>query len=445
MMRDIFVRFAPSPTGFLHLGNARTAALNFLFARHHKGRFVLRLDDTDHTRARAEYKDAIIEDLAWLGIVPDQTFCQSERGAAYQKAADQLKASGRLYPCYESEQELALARRQARAAGRPPVYDRAALALTAAQKQAFEDDEDDGRQPHWRFKLSGEICSFDDLLRGAVKVQTASLSDPVLIRADGRFLYTLPSVLDDLDFNISDVIRGEDHLTNTAVHVELAEALGGAPPRFAHHPLMTDHEGASLSKRKGDLSLRALKADGFEPETLLHFLIGDDDFSRDLIRNFDFAKAASERIRFDQVHLLRLNGRFLHELDGAVAAPRLAAMGISGGASFWEAVRRNLTRFSDARLWWELLDDDFSGIASDAAFLAEAARLLPPAPWDDEVWANWTRALGAATGRRGRELYLPLRLALTGREDGPEMKNLILLLGYDRVLARLNGRSFTSS
>ena len=432
-MSDVRVRFAPSPTGFLHLGNARTAALNFLFAHHAHGKFILRLDDTDPARSRDEYKNAIIEDLAWLGLPYDEVFSQSERLAAYQKAAITLKEKGLLYPCYETAQELALLRRAARSSqNSSPAYDRAALKLTEAQKQQFQDE---GRQPHWRFKLSGEICRFEDLLHGAVKLKTASLSDPVLIRADGRFLYTLPSVLDDRDFNISHVIRGDDHLTNSAVHVELAAALGGAAPTFAHHPLMTDVSGASLSKRKGQLSLRDLKAEGFEPETLLHFLIGEQKENKE---SFDFVKAASENIRFDHAHLLRLNGRFLHELDWSEAEGRLAALGMTGSAAFWQAIRRNLTKLSEVQFWQDLLDDQFKGTIQDEAFLAEAARLLPPAPWDDQVWSRWTKQLGEATSRRGRDLYLPLRLALTAREEGPEMKNLILLLGYDRVRARLN-------
>ena len=429
-MSDVRVRFAPSPTGFLHLGNARTAALNFLFARHAHGKFILRLDDTDPARSRDEYKNAIIQDLAWLGLPHDEVFSQSERLADYQKAADRLKEKGLLYPCYETAQELALLRRAARSSqNSSPVYDRAALKLTEAQKQQFQDE---GHQPHWRFKLSGEICRFEDLLHGAIKLKTASLSDPVLIRADGRFLYTLPSVLDDLDFNISHVIRGDDHLTNSAVHVELAAALGGGAATFAHHPLMTDGSGASLSKRKGQLSLRDLKEEGFEPEALLHFLIGDQKES------FDFVKAACENIRFDHAHLLRLNGRFLHGLDWSEAEGRLAALGMTGSVAFWQAIRRNLTKLSEVQFWQDLLDDRFQGTIQDEAFLAEAARLLPPAPWDDQVWSRWTKQLGEATSRRGRDLYLPLRLALTAREEGPEMKNLILLLGYDRVRARLN-------
>ena len=432
-MSDVRVRFAPSPTGFLHLGNARTAALNFLFAHHAHGKFILRLDDTDPARSRDEYKNAIIEDLAWLGLPYDEVFSQSERLAAYQKAAITLKEKGLLYPCYETAQELALLRRAARSSqNSSPAYDRAALKLTDAQKQQFQDE---GRVPHWRFKLSGEICRFEDLLHGAVKLKTASLSDPVLIRADGRFLYTLPSVLDDLDFNISHVIRGDDHLTNSAVHVELAAALGGAAPTFAHHPLMTDVSGASLSKRKGQLSLRDLKEEGFEPETLLLFLIGEQKENKE---SFDFVKAASENIRFDHAHLLRLNGRFLHGLDWSEAERRLAVMGMTGSAAFWQAIRRNLTKLSEVQFWQDLLDDRFQGTIQDEAFLAEAARLLPPAPWDDQVWSLWTKQLGEATSRRGRDLYLPLRLALTAREEGPEMKNLILLLGYDRVRARLN-------
>jgi glutamyl-tRNA synthetase len=420
----IKTRFAPSPTGYLHLGNARTALLNFLFAKQEGGAFILRIDDTDDTRSKPEYEAGIKEDLSWLDIGWDETFSQSSRFNQYEAALEGLKSKGLLYPCYESEEELALARRTALQARRPPVYSRAALNLTKAERDAFEAQ---GIKPHWRFKLSQEETSFTDSLHGETSIKTDSLSDPVLIRADGRFLYTLPSVLDDLEHHITHIIRGDDHLTNSAVQVELAHALGGAAPIFAHHPLMVNEDGSPMSKRNEDLSLRYFREEGFEPEALVEFLAG---------RPFDFQKQASQNIRYQRMRLEKINSLIIHAMDWQRAKQRLP-QDIS--QNDWEGLRHNLIFVKDAKLWHEVIygQPNLPEQKSEGDFLQKALELLPPAPLNENSWGEWTKSLSAATGRKGRELYLPHRLALTGQEKGPEMKNLVLLLGREKISSRL--------
>lgn len=426
-------RFAPSPTGFLHIGNARTALLNFIFAKQQGGAFILRLDDTDLTRSTEPYKQSIQEDLRWLGIEWDEMFSQSARARAYEAAAEQLKRADRLYPCYESEAELALARRAARQSGKTPMYNRAALSLSSKERQSLEAQ---GQKPHWRFKLSHQTCHFQDLIHGAMRVETTSLSDPILIRADGTFLYMLPSVADDLDHQITHIIRGDDHLTNSAIHVELAEALGGTPPIFAHHPLMVDADGAPLSKRLGALSLRDLKARGFEAEAVRALIVDapSDDAA-------DFAATAARHVHFDHARLERLNAAIIHQMDWQEAKSRLSEQARSQlDERFWQSVRANLVFFNEVEGWREIIYGcpNLPSQSEAGDLLSRARSLLPAAPWDEDVWARWTSALAKETGLKGRDLYLPLRLALTGLEKGPEMKNLILLLGYERVAQRLS-------
>jgi glutamyl-tRNA synthetase len=440
------VRFAPSPTGLLHVGNARTAVLNFLFAKKNGGKFMLRIDDTDTERSKPEYEAAIIEDLAWLGVAHDLFARQSERAPAHQAAAETLKATGRLYPCYESQLELDRRRQRQIAQGRPPVYDRAALKLTAEDRAKLEAQ---GRRPHWRFKLSQSKVKFRDLIRGEVEIDTAHLSDPVLIREDGRFLYTLPSVVDDIDFSISHIIRGEDHVTNTAVQIELFEALGAAAPAFAHHPLLVGAGGEALSKRLGSLSLKLLREDGIEPLAAVSYLaktgtsdpiVPYTDIAA-LVAEFSMEKIGRAPAHFDPAELSNLNAKLLHGLPYEAVAARLSAAGIGGGAAFWEAARPNLSRFADAADIWTLVQGPIAPAIEDAGFAAKAAALLPPEPWDEGTWAAWTAAVAAATGLKGRALYHPLRLALTGREHGPELKKLLPLIGRAGALARLEGKT----
>jgi len=440
------VRFAPSPTGLLHVGNARTAVLNFLFARKAGGKFMLRIDDTDAERSKPEYEAGIIEDLNWLGVAHDLFTRQSERAEAHRAAAEKLKASGQLYPCYETALELDRRRQRQIAAGKPPVYDRAALALTAEDRAKLEAQ---GKKPHWRFKLSQSKVKWRDLIRGEVEIDTAHLSDPVLIREDGRFLYTLPSVVDDVDFSITHIIRGEDHVTNTAVQIEIFEALGAPPPAFAHHPLLVGAGGEALSKRLGSLSLKLLREDGIEALAAVSYLAktGTSDAIAphasldELIAGFAMEKIGRAPAHFDPAELSNLNAKLLHALSFEAVAARLAAVGVTGGAPFWEAVKPNLARFSDVADLWTLVAGPVAPAIEDKAFVARAAALLPPEPWDEATWNAWTGAVAAATGLKGRALYHPLRLALTGREHGPELKKLLPLIGRANALARLNGET----
>ena len=439
------VRFAPSPTGRLHVGNIRSAALNYLFAHREGGRFVLRIDDTDLARSTKAFEDGIRADLAWLGLEWSETYSQSARFPSYEAARDALIAAGRLYPAYDTEEELERKRRIAQARGRPPIYDRTALQLTPADRAAFEAQ---GRKPHWRFKLSGARVEWDDLIRGRQTVETGSLSDPVLIREDGAFLYTLPSVVDDIELTMSHIIRGEDHVTNTGVQIEIFKALGAEPPAFAHHPLMVGADGEGLSKRLGSLSIESLREEGLEPLAIVSHLakIGTSDPVRarpdleTLAQELSWEKIGRAPARFDVEELKRVNAETLHAMEYAAAKPRLAALGCDLGEDFWRAVRGNLTVFADAARWGEIVSGVVAPVVEDAAFLANAASVLPPAPYDETTWNAWTEAVKAKTGAKGRQLFMPLRLALTGMPHGPEMPKLFALMPEAKVRARLAGQ-----
>jgi glutamyl-tRNA synthetase len=440
------VRFAPSPTGRIHIGNARTALLNYLYAKKRGGTFVLRYDDTDRTRSTKEFADGIAEDLAWLGMTPDRIERQSDRIGRYDAVADALRASASLYACYETEEELEYRRRRQLAQHRAPVYDRAALKLTAEDRAKLEAE---GRKPHWRFKLDHHVVTWHDGVRGDQRIDCASLSDPVLIRADGSYLYTLPSVADDIDMGVTDVIRGEDHVTNTAVQIQLFEALGATVPRFAHHNLLTLPSGEGLSKRLGHLSIAALRDDGYEPSAVaaLSVLIGTSHSVEpvadlaDLMGKVDLTDVSHSAAKFDPAELGALNARTLHMLTFAQVAPRLQALGVAGGEAFWDAVRGNLTRFREAADWWQVVAGDTTFASDDPELLQTAVEHLPPEPWDSGTWPAWTKVVGTASGRKGRALFHPLRLALTGREQGPELKLLLPLIGRARVLQRLQAAS----
>jgi glutamyl-tRNA synthetase len=429
-------RFAPSPTGHLHVGNLRTALMNWLLARRAGGRFILRLDDTDAGRSRAGYAASIEEDLAWLGLRWDALVRQSDRLPLYAAAADTLREAGRLYECFETADELELRRRAQLAAGRPPVYDRAALALDEADRAALRAV----RPSHWRFKLDRTRVAWNDAILGPTSIDAASVSDPVLIRGDGQVLYTLASVVDDARLGITDVVRGADHVTNTAAQIQMFEALGAAPPRFAHHSLLTGSGGEALSKRLGALSLRDLRAGGIEPMALVSLLarlgsadpvelIGSLDEAAD---GFEIARFGTAPTRFDPADLGPLSARHLRSLDLAAVAADLDEFGVPRdiAPAFWEAVRGNVERRGDIRDWW-LICRDGGGAApepEDADFVAHALSLLPPRPWDAGTWSAWTGVVGGATGRRGRALFRPLRRALTGRDAGPDMSALMPLL-----------------
>jgi glutamyl-tRNA synthetase len=443
---SVTVRFAPSPTGRIHAGNIRTAMFNHLFARRTGGRLIFRLDDTDRERSTEEFARGIEEDLHWLGVDWADKVRQSDRFDRYAEAVEKLKASGRLYPAYETPDELELKRKRQLARGKPPVYDRAALQLSAADRARLEAE---GRKPHWRFKLEQRDVVWDDLVRGRQHVDAVSLSDPVLVRADGTYLYTMPSVVDDIDLGITHVIRGEDHVTNTAPQIQLFEALGAEPPAFGHHNLLVGADGQALSKRDRTLSIAALREEGIEALAVASYsaLIGTSDpvaphaSLDELARAFDFAKLSRAPARFDPHELRLLNAKLLHMLPFSAVAERLATMGVGGGEEFWEAVRGNLAVLGDAKHWWRVVEGPIEPVIENPDLCRAASGLLPREPWDEGTWPAWSSAVKQATGAKGKALFAPLRLALTAREHGPELKLLLPLIGRARAQARLEGKT----
>lgn len=438
------VRFAPSPTGMLHVGNARTALITWLFARRHGGTYLLRIDDTDHERSKIEYEEAIEESLIWLGLPWNDKANQKNRMARYQTEIDKLKASGRLYPCYETPEELSLKRKGQLAQGKPPLYDRAALTLSDAARAKYEAE---GRKPHWRFKLERAPIEWNDLIRGPVKFNGNDMSDPVLIREDGTPLYHLCSVIDDIDFDITHIVRGEDHVSNTASHIQMFEAMGAKPPLFAHLPLISDAEGGKLSKRLGALSIRDLKNnEGLEPMAINSLLarLGTSDpidaFGTldELAADFDFAKFSRGTPKFDPAELVRLNAKLIHDMPFSRVNVRLAQMGMPElDENFWNGVRRNVQKITDVAEWWNMARGPVTPVIEDADFIRAAANLLPPAPWTRDTWGQWAESVKTATGRKGKQLFMPLRQALTGMEHGPELADLLMLIGPEMARKRL--------
>lgn len=434
------LRFAPSPTGRIHIGNARTAILNWLIAQKTGGQFILRYDDTDTARSKTEHAEAIAADLHWLGIKPARVEYQSKRFDKYAAAAEKLKTSGHLYACYESADELDRRRKRQLARHQPPIYDRAALKLTADDRAKLEAE---GRRPHWRFKLDHATVEWNDLIRGPQHIDTATLSDPVLIREDGSYLYTLPSVVDDIEFGITHVIRGEDHVVNAAVQIEITRALGGAIPAYAHHSLLTGSDGAGLSKRLGSLSIGAMRENGLEAMAVVSIaaLLGTSDSIhpcadyKELVEGFDLAKLSRAPARFDEAELNHLNAKLLHMLPWEAVKDRLDY----GSEAFWLAVRGNLEKLSDAKAWHEIITGKITPVvaAEDRSFVREAAKSLPPEPWDSTTWKTWTEALKLTIERKGKQLFMPLRLALTGLDHGPELAALLPLIGRQKALDRL--------
>jgi glutamyl-tRNA synthetase len=439
------VRFAPSPTGKLHVGNVITALRNWLFARQMGGAFLLRIDDTDTARSTKAYEDGIFTDLTWLGLNWDELARQSERFAIYDKARDRLIEAGLLYPCYETGEELDRKRKIALSRKLPPIYDRAALNLSQAERDAFEAE---GRKPHWRFKLSGKRVAWQDLIRGAQTVDTGSMSDPVLIREDGAYLYTLPSVVDDVDLGVTHVIRGEDHVTNTGAQAEIFEALtGGSRPEFGHFPLLVGADGETLSKRIGSLSVESLRDEGVAPLAVLSLMarIGTSDPVEAvetldaLVAGFDFSKIGRAPARFDPEDVKRLDAQLLQKASYTSVKDRLAALDCDLGEAFWLAVRGNLARFDDVLVWAKVVQGPIEPQIDDHEFARSALGLLPAAPFDETSWSSFTEAVKQATGAKGKALFMPLRKALTGQEHGPEMQSLFVLIGHDRAAKRLSG------
>jgi glutamyl-tRNA synthetase len=437
MTRPTVTRFAPPPTGYIHVGNLRTALMNYLIARQTGGTFILRLDDTDQERSKQEYIDGLKEDLAWLGITYDRVEQQSKRLARYMEAAEQLKAAGRFYECFETPVELDLKRKKLLNMGKPPVYDRASLHLTEAQKEAYRAE---GRKGYWRFKLDLERIEWKDGIIGDISIDAASVSDPVLIKADGQILYTFASSVDDVDMGVTHIVRGADHVTNTATQIQIMKALGGTPPSFAHHSLLTGPKGEELSKRLGVLSLRDLRARGVVPMALLSLMarLGSSrpvelaGSMQELIDGFDISTFGAAPTKFDDQDLFPLTRAHLQALPFAAVKDRVAALGVPEEKAelFWQVARDNITVLADLEGWWKLFRDGATPLvdAEDRDFVAQAMTMLPPQPWTHDTWGQWTEAVKAATGRKGKALFRPLRRALTGLDAGPEMADVMPLL-----------------
>ena len=434
------VRFAPSPTGRIHIGNARTAILNWLMSRKENGQFILRYDDTDVARSTQEFADGIATDIAWLGIVPDRVEWQSKRFPRYDAVVAEMKAKGQLYACYETADELERRRKRQEARGGLRTYDRAGLKLSAEERAALEAE---GRKPHWRFKLDNRVIEWNDLIRGSQHTDLASQSDPVLVREDGSYLYTLPSVIDDIDFGITHVIRGEDHVTNAGVQVAITEALGGKPPIYAHHSLLVGADGKGLSKRIGSLSIASMREQGLEPMAVVSHaaLLGTSDNIhpcadiQELVDGFDLTKISRAPGRFDEKDLNQLNAKLLHMLQWEAVKHRLP----DKTEDFWLAIRGNIEKFSETEFWDDVIQQDLKiDVApEDVDFIATARAALPPEPWDGTTWKTWTDAVKASTDRKGKALFMPLRMVLTGMDHGPELAALLPLIGRQKVLDRM--------
>lgn len=443
MTQKIKFRFAPSPTGKVHIGNIRTAIITWVAARAMGGEFMLRIDDTDSERSKDEYTDLLKTDLTWLGLDWDDYAHQRDRWDRYNELIQKLKDDERLYPCYETSEQLDLKRKALLNAGKPPIYDRSALVLTDEEKAKLEAE---GRKPHWRFKMDAKPIEWNDLVRGEVKFDGALMSDPVLIREDGRPLYHLCSVIDDIDFGISHITRGEDHVSNTATHVQMFEALGATPPTMAHLPLIADMEGGKLSKRLGSLAVESLREDeGIEPMAIVSLLarLGTSDpieaFTdmKPIIDAFDFTKFGRGTPKMDVSEIERLNARIVHQLsfDDVKNRPELNGL----DENFWMNVRANLKKVSDVTDWAHVTNDKITASVADEdkEYIKLAAENLPEGDIADDTWTIWTSKLKDQTDRKGRGLFMPLRQALTGMDHGPEMDKMLKLLGRERALRRL--------
>lgn len=430
-------RFAPSPTGFIHVGNLRTALFNYLIARKSGGQFILRIDDTDPERSKEEYVDAIKRDLEWLGLTWDRVERQSARLDRYAAAADKLREMGRFYEAWETPTELDLKRKKLLNMGKPPVYDRAALDLSEDEKAALRAERGAGV---WRFKLDQERINWNDGILGDISIDAASVSDPVLIRADGQVLYTIASVVDDTEMGVTHVVRGNDHVTNTATQIQMITALGNTPPEFAHHSLLTGPQGESLSKRLGTLALKDLREQGVEPEALLSLMarLGSSQpvelrmTLEEIADGFDLNQFGSAPTKFDVQDLFPLTAKKLHNLPFEDVKAQITEIGVPADKAelFWKVCRENITVRGDLAGWWTLFSEGAEPLIADEdrEFISQAVALLPEGPFDADTWGNWTKAVKEATGRKGKGLFMPLRKALTGQERGPEMADVLQLL-----------------
>jgi glutamyl-tRNA synthetase len=441
------LRFAPSPTGYIHVGNTRTLLVNWLYARRHNATFYLRFDDTDAERSKVEYEEQIIKDLAWLGITYEKVFRQSERLEIYAQAATKLKESNRLYPCYETKNELDFKRKRLLSQGRPPIYDRAALKLSKDQIESYEKE---GRKPHWRFLLNDDEITWNDLAHGPLSFQGSNLSDPILVREDGTPVFTLSGMVDDMEMGITHILRGDDHITNTAIQIQILEALGGKASdfHFGHTPLLTGAQGEGLSKRLGSLSLHELRTDDFDPLAITNYLanLGLSEempltFSlTDLAIQFDLQKLGKSAPKFSLEDMERTNADILHHMPYPLIQERIKNHGYENiREDFWETVKGNLTRLRDLKPFMTMCFGEISPVIEDTTYLEQAISVLPNEPWTDATWESWTNIIKEKTGRKGKELYMPLRLALTGESHGPEMKKFLPFIGYNKAKRRLSG------
>ena len=445
MTKNIITRFAPSPTGLLHVGNIRTALFNYLYAIKNNGKFILRIDDTDSERSTDEFAEQIVSDLKWLGIKIDKIYKQSERIDIYRKYFNQLVEKGFLYECFETQEELDYKRKRLVARRMPPVYDRTSLNLSEEEKNKYISE---GRKPYWRFKLSGKKNIFHDLVRGEVPVDTSAQSDPVVVREDGGFLYNLPSVIDDIEMGVTNIIRGEDHVTNSGIQVEMFTSLGKDSPVFGHHPLLVDENGDPFSKRNAALSVKGLKEKNFEPMAInsLNTSIGTsieiNSFQslKEISEILDLSKLGRAPGRFSLDQLIKLNSSQLSILSFEEIKNRLENQNIIASKTLWEIVKNNLNYLSEYSKWDEIVNKDIEVENLDYEFLKTASDVLPDEPWDNSTWNLWIDKIKVSTDRKGRDLFLPLRKAITGLDDGPELKELILLIGYDKIKKRLLGK-----
>ena len=438
----VITRFAPSPTGLLHLGNIRTALINWLYARTHNGKFILRIDDTDQERSKDEYISKIKYDLEWLGIDYDDTFNQSSRFERYREQFEKLKADGRIYPCYETPEELERKRKLQMASGGKQVYDRSSLSLTDEEKRSYEDD---GRKPHWRFLLQTERLKWNDLLKGELDIDLTSLSDPVLFREDGVPLYTFSSAVDDIDYNITNVIRGDDHTSNTAVQIEIINAIDKNRITFAHHALLKASSGDKLSKRDNVISIDSFRKSNLEPLAILSLLatIGTsqsielNDSLNQIISEFKLETISTSPGRIEIDVLNALNKKQVQKLNFDEVSERLKNINEKIDEKFWNTIRSNLETVEGVKQWSDIVFDSKLIEAEDKKYIKSAMELIPDDPWDENTWELWTSAIKEKTGRKGKELFLPLREAFTGMSHGPEMKLLIQLIGREKILERV--------
>ena len=437
-------RFAPSPTGLIHVGNARSAVLNWAYVKKNKGKFILRIDDTDILRSKKEFEIKIKENLNWLGIEWDETFNQSSRQKIYQENIKKLKELGRLYPCFETEEELALKKKALLSSGKPPIYDRSSLNLTSEE---LNKNLEQGKKPHWRFKLEDKIISWVDLIKGEVFFDSKNLSDPVLIREDGSLLYHLPSVIDDITENITDIIRGEDHISNTAYHIQIFKALGSPLPNFAHHPFLTDNEGKGFGKRIGSLSIESLKEEGYENISLLNYLLNigsSNDVIAEknievLVNNFNLKNISSSSPKFSKEVLKSLNKDILQSYKSNEISFRIIELSKNlPQDKLWQFVKNNISFFLDIKNWIDVINSKNNVFEKNINknFLDIAIETLPNEPFNEETWDTWTNLIKNKTGLKGKDLFMPLRIALTGKDKGPELKYLLPLLNKKIILKK---------